>query len=66
MVLDEGAVAEIVTLGTGDPVPFGEVGEVVVTPLNPDYPLVRFATGGMSAFLSGQSACGRTNMRIAG
>ncbi len=66
MITDEGVVVEIVTPGTGDPVPEGEVGEVVVTTLNPDYPLVRFATGDLSAVLPGQSSCGRTNMRIKG
>ncbi|WP_415404601.1 phenylacetate--CoA ligase family protein [Tateyamaria sp. SN3-11] len=66
MVVDEGVVVEIVTPGTGDPVAPGEVGEVVVTSLNPDYPLIRFATGDMSAVLPGHSPCGRTNMRIKG
>jgi phenylacetate-CoA ligase len=66
MVVDEGVVVEIVRPGTGDPVPEGEVGEVVVTTLNPDYPLIRFATGDLSAALPGASPCGRTNMRIAG
>ena len=66
MILDEGAIVEIVRPGTGDPVPEGEVGEVVVTPLNPDYPLVRFATGDLSAMMSGTSPCGRTNTRIRG
>ena len=66
MILDEGAIVEIVRPGTGDPVPEGEVGEVVVTPLNPDYPLVRFATGDLSAVMSGTSPCGRTNTRIRG
>ena len=66
MILDEGVIVEIVTPGTGDPVPAGEVGEVVVTALNPDYPLVRFATGDLSAILPGQSPCGRTNTRIKG
>ena len=64
--MDEGVAVEIVTPGTGDTVPEGEVGEVVVTTLNPDYPLVRFATGDLSAVLPGQSPCGRTNMRIKG
>ena len=54
MILDEGVIVEIVTPGTGDPVAEGEVGEVVVTALNPDYPLLRFATGDMSAVLPGQ------------
>ncbi len=66
MIVDEGVIVEIVRPGTGDPVPEGEVGEVVVTSLNPDYPLIRFATGDMSAVLPGESPCGRTNMRIKG
>ncbi|WP_449041477.1 phenylacetate--CoA ligase family protein [Paracoccus sp. (in: a-proteobacteria)] len=66
MIVDEGVIVEIVRPGTGDPVPEGEVGEVVVTTLNPDYPLIRFATGDMSAVLPGESPCGRTNMRIKG
>ncbi|MDA8740179.1 phenylacetate--CoA ligase family protein [Rhodobacteraceae bacterium] len=66
MIVDEGVLVEIVTPGTGNPVPEGEVGEVVVTTLNPDYPLIRFATGDLSAVLLGQSPCGRTNMRIKG
>jgi phenylacetate-CoA ligase len=66
MIVDEGVVVEIVRPGTGDPVPEGEVGEVVVTTLNPDYPLIRFATGDLSAAMPGRSPCGRTNMRIRG
>ncbi len=66
MIVDEGVIVEIVTPGTGDPVVPGEVGEVVVTALNLDYPLIRFATGDLSAVLPGQSPCGRTNMRIKG
>ena len=66
MIVDEGAIVEIVRPGTGDPVAEGEVGEVVVTPLNPDYPLVRFATGDLSAVMPGTSPCGRTNTRIRG
>ncbi|MEM9843589.1 MAG: phenylacetate--CoA ligase family protein [Pseudomonadota bacterium] len=66
MIVDEGVIVEIVTPGTGDVVPEGEVGEVVVTSFNPDYPLIRFATGDLSAVLPGQSPCGRTNMRIKG
>ncbi|NNK78290.1 MAG: AMP-binding protein [Litoreibacter sp.] len=66
MIVDEGVIVEIVTPGTGNPVAPGEVGEVLVTTLNPDYPLIRFATGDMSAVLEGQSPCGRTNMRIKG
>ncbi|WP_136634356.1 phenylacetate--CoA ligase family protein [Pseudooceanicola onchidii] len=66
MIVDEGVIVEIVTPGTGDPVEPGQVGEVVVTTLNPDYPLIRFATGDLSAVLPGISPCGRTNMRIKG
>ena len=66
MIIDEGVIVEIVRPGTGDPVAPGEVGEVVVTTLNPDYPLIRFATGDLSAVLPGVSPCGRTNMRIKG
>ena len=66
MTVDEGVILEIVRPGTGDPVAEGEVGEVLVTLLNPDYPLIRFATGDMSAVLAGPSPCGRTNMRIKG
>ena len=66
MIVDEGVIVEIVRPGTGDPVAEGEVGEVVVTTLNPDYPLVRFATGDLSAALPGTSPCGRTNLRIKG
>jgi phenylacetate-CoA ligase len=66
MMVDEGCLLEIVRPGTGDPVPAGEVGEVVVTSFNPDYPLIRFATGDLSAVLPGTSPCGRTNVRIKG
>ncbi len=66
LVLDEAIVLEIVRPGTGDPVPDGEVGEVVVTVLNPDYPLVRFGTGDLSAVLAGPCPTGRTNTRIKG
>ena len=66
MIVDEHVIVEIVTPGTGDPVAPGEVGEVVVTTLNPDYPLIRFATGDLSAVMEGQSPCGRTNTRIKG
>ncbi|MEX2199255.1 MAG: AMP-binding protein [Burkholderiales bacterium] len=66
MILDESLILEIVRPGTGDPVPAGEVGEVVVTSLNPDYPLIRFGTGDLSAVLAGTSPCGRTNTRIKG
>ncbi len=66
LVLDEGVIVEIVRPGTGDPVPDGEVGELVVTTLNPDYPLIRFGTGDLSAVLPGQCPTGRTNTRIKG
>ena len=66
MVGDEGLILEIVRPGTGDPVAAGEVGEVVATSFNRDYPLVRFATGDLSALLAGASPCGRTNQRIKG
>ena len=66
LVLDEGVIVEIVRPGTGEPVPDGEVGEVVVTPLNPDYPLVRFGTGDLSAVLTGRCPTGRTHTRIRG
>ena len=66
LVLDEGVILEIVRPGTGDPVPEGEVGEVVVTSLNPDYPLIRFGTGDLSAVLAGCCPTGRTNTRIKG
>lgn len=66
LVLDEHVILEIVRPGTGDPVPEGEVGEVVVTVLNPDYPLVRFGTGDLSAILPGPCPSGRTNTRIKG
>ncbi len=66
LVIDEGVIVEIVRPGTGDPVPEGEVGELVVTTLNPDYPLVRFGTGDLSAFLPGHCPTGRTNARIKG
>jgi len=66
MIVNETLVVEIVRPGTGDPVADGEVGEVVVTTFNPDYPMVRLATGDLSAALAGASPCGRTNMRIKG
>lgn len=66
MVVDEGVLVEILHPGTGEPVAAGEVGEVVVTTFNPDYPLIRFATGDLSAALPGISPCGRTNMRLKG
>jgi phenylacetate-CoA ligase len=66
MVLDEGVILELVVPGTGELVDPGEVGEVVVTTLTPEYPLIRFATGDLSAMLPGPSPCGRTNHRIKG
>jgi phenylacetate-CoA ligase len=66
LVLDEGVIVEIVRPGTGDVVPDGEVGEVVVTSLNPDYPLLRFGTGDLSAVLAGTCPTGRSNTRIKG
>lgn len=66
MVVEEGVIVEIVRPGTGDPVAPGEVGEVVVTTLNPAYPLIRFGTGDLSAVLPGEDPTGRTNMRIKG
>jgi len=66
MILDEDLILEIVRPGTGEPVPDGEVGEVVVTSFNPAYPLIRFGTGDLSAVLPGISPCGRTNVRIRG
>ena len=66
LVIDEGVIVEIVRPGTGDPVPDGEVGEVVVTVLNPDYPLIRFGTGDLSAILPGTCPTGRTGQRIKG
>ena len=66
LVLDEGVIVEIVRPGTGDSVAEGEVGELVVTTLNPDYPLIRFGTGDLSAVLPGSCPTGRTNARIKG
>jgi len=66
LVLDEGVLVEIVRPGTGEPVPEGEVGELIVTTLNPDYPLIRFGTGDLSAILPGACPSGRTNTRIKG
>ncbi|MFO1363717.1 MAG: AMP-binding protein [Burkholderiales bacterium] len=66
MTVDEHILLEIVRPGTGDAVAAGEVGEVVVTSFNPDYPLIRFATGDLSAVLPGPAPCGRTNVRIKG
>lgn len=66
LIVDEEVVVEIVRPGTGDPVPDGEVGEVVVTLFNPDWPLIRFATGDLSAVLAGPSPCGRSGRRLRG
>ena len=66
MIVNEGLIVEIVEPGSGEPVPDGEVGELVVTAFNPDYPMIRLATGQLSAILRGRSPCGRTNMRIKG
>ena len=66
MIVDEGVIIEIVRPGTGEAVAEGEIGEVLVTTLTPEYPLIRFATGDLSAALPGPSPCGRTNMRIKG
>ncbi len=66
MIVNELLIVEIVCPGTGDPVPDGDVGEVVVTTFNGDYPMIRLATGDLSAVLAGASPCGRTNMRIKG
>jgi phenylacetate-CoA ligase len=66
MVVDEDVILEIVRPGTNDPLPDGEVGEIVVTVFNPDYPLIRFGTGDLSAVMSGACPSGRTNMRIKG
>src|SRR4249920_74704 len=66
MIVNETVIVEIVRPGTGDPVPDGEAGEVVVTSFNPDYPMIRLGTGDLSALMPGTSACGRTNLRIKG
>ena len=66
MIVDEQVIVEIVKPGTGEPVAPGDVGEVVVTSFNADYPMIRFATGDLSAFMDGISPCGRTNVRIKG
>jgi phenylacetate-CoA ligase len=66
MIVNETLIVEVVRPGTGDPVASGEVGEVVVTTFNPDYPMIRLATGDLSALMSGASPCGRTNIRIKG
>jgi phenylacetate-CoA ligase len=66
MILEEDLLLEIVRPGTGDPVPDGEIGEIVITSFNPQYPMIRFGTGDLSAVMSGTSPCGRTNIRIRG
>jgi phenylacetate-CoA ligase len=66
LIVNENLIVEIVRPGTGDPAGEGEVGEVVVTTFNPDYPMIRLATGDLSAFMTGRSSCGRTNRRIRG
>src|SRR6476469_3126849 len=66
LIVNETLLVEIVWPGTGDPVAAGDVGEVVVTSFHPDYPMIRFATGDLSAVTPGRSPCGRTNMRLAG
>ena len=66
MIVNENIIVEIVRPGTGDPVPDGDVGEVVVTTFNPHYPMIRLATGDLSAIMPGASPCGRTNTRIKG
>jgi phenylacetate-CoA ligase len=66
MIVNEHVILEIVRAGTGDPVPDGEVGEVVITTFNPDYPMIRLATGDLSAIMPGLSRCGRTSRRIKG
>ena len=66
LVLEEELILEIVRAGTGEPLADGEVGEIVITSFNPDYPLIRFGTGDLSAVLPGASPCGRTNVRIKG
>ena len=66
MIANETVIVEIVRPGTGDPVPEGEVGEVVVSSFNPDYPMIRLGTGDLSAVMPGVSPCGRTNIRLRG
>ena len=66
MIINETVIVEIVRPGTGDPVAEGDVGEVVVTSFNPDYPMIRLGTGDLSALMPGVSPCGRTNLRIKG
>ncbi len=66
MIIDEDVIVEIVRSGSGSQIEFGNIGEVLVTVFNSDFPLIRFATGDLSSFMKGQSACGRTNLRISG
>ena len=66
MIVNEGLIVEIVDPETGEPVGDGEVGEIVVTAFNPDYPMIRLVTGQRAAVMRGRSPCGRTNMRIRG
>ena len=66
MIVNESVIVEIVRPGTGDPVAEGDVGEVVVTSFNPDYPMIRLGTGDLSALMTGTSPCGRSNARIKG
>jgi phenylacetate-CoA ligase len=66
LIVNEHVIVEIVRPGTGDPVADGEVGEVVVTVFRDDYPMIRLATGDLSAVLPGLSSCGRTNRRLRG
>lgn len=66
LIVDEGLLIEVVRPGTGSPVDDGEVGEVIVTTFVPEFPLIRFATGDLSAVMTGMSPCGRTNMRLKG
>ena len=66
MILEESLILEIVRPGTGEPLPDGEVGEIVITSFNPAYPMIRFGTGDLSAVMPGVSPCGRTNVRIRG
>ena len=66
LIVDERLIVEIVRPGSGDPVPEGEIGEVVVTSLNRDYPMIRLATGDLSSVMGGMSPCGRTGMRLTG
>ena len=66
MIVNEGLIVEVVRAGTGEPADIGEVGEIVVTALNPDYPMIRFATGDRAAILRGRSPCARTNVRLKG